>query len=61
MNPFEYLNSINVTKIDIMDDDEKEKGYNSFIINRSLSYFQDTIYFANEINQYPSLDSRMKI
>ena len=60
MNPFEYLNSINVTKIDIMDDDEKEKGYNSFIINRSLSYFQDTIHFANEMNQYPNLDNRLK-
>ena len=42
MNPFEYVNSINYTKKNIMDSPEKEKGYNPFMINRSLSYFNDT-------------------
>ena len=60
MNPFVYLNSINVTKEDIMVDEEAEKGYNAFIINRSLSYFTDTIFLANEMNLYHNLDNRLQ-
>jgi len=50
MNPFEYLNSINYTKQDIMVDDIAEKAYNSFMVNRGLSYFRDTVLIANEMN-----------
>ena len=50
MNPFEYVNSINYTKKDIMIDDIAEKAYNPFMINRSLSYFNDTVAMANEMN-----------
>jgi len=60
MNPFDYLNSINMTKEDIMVDEDAEKGYNSYIINRSLSYFTDTIFLANEMNLYHNLDNRLK-
>lgn len=60
MNPFEYVNSINFTKEDIMIDDIDEKNYNSFVINRSLSYFNDTVLFANEMNRYHQLDNRLQ-
>jgi len=60
MNPFEYVNSINFTKEDIMKDDIDEKNYNSFVINRSLSYFNDTVLFANEMNRYHQLDNRLQ-
>lgn len=60
MNPFEYLNSINYSKKDIMVDDLDEKEYDSFLINRSLSYFSDTVVFANVMNQYHHLDPKMK-
>jgi len=60
MNPFEYVNSINYTKKNIMDSPEKEKGYNPFMINRSLSYFNDTVILANEINKYHHLDGRLQ-
>ena len=59
MNPFEYLNSINNTKKDIMVDDIAEKGYNSFMVNRGLSYFADTVVIANEMNRHHHLDARM--
>tara|TARA_B110000196_G_C20712197_1_gene460188 strand:+ start:138 stop:515 length:378 start_codon:yes stop_codon:yes gene_type:complete len=59
MNPFEYLNSINNTKKDIMIDDIAEKGYNSFMVNRGLSYFADTVVIANEMNRNHHLDARM--
>jgi len=60
MNPFDYLNSINHTKEDIMDDDIKEAAYNAFLINRSLSYFQDTVLLANEMNRYHHLDNKLQ-
>lgn len=60
MNPFEYLNAINMTKQDIMVDDISEKGYNSFIVNRSLSYFNDTVLYANEMNVNHHIDNRLQ-
>ena len=60
MNPFEYLNSINYSKEDIMVDDIAEKAYNPFMTNRSLSYFQDTVFFANEMNRYHHLDKKLQ-
>ena len=60
MNPFEYLNAINSTKKDIMVDDVAEKQYNSFMVNRGLSYFYDTALLANEMNQRHHLDNRLQ-
>ena len=60
MNPFEYLNSINSTKKNIMHDDIMEKEYNAFIINRGLSFFPDTILFANEMNVNHHLDNKLQ-
>ena len=47
MSPFDYLNSINDTKQDLMVDDITEKQYNAFMVNRGLSYFPDTVAVAN--------------
>ena len=60
MNPFEYLNSINHKKDDIMIDDDAEKGYSPFMTNRGLSYFQDTVLLANEMNMNSHLDHRLQ-
>ena len=60
MNPFEYVNAINNTKKDIMIDDLAEKGYNSFMVNRSLSYFKDTVLYANEMNINHNIDNRLQ-
>ena len=49
-NPFEFLNDINYGKKYIMVDDLVEKDYNSFMVNRGLSYFNDKVLRANEIN-----------
>ena len=37
-----------------------EKAYVPFMVNRSMSYFQDTVLFANEMNRFPSLPARMQ-
>ena len=60
MNPFEYVNAINNTKKDIMIDDLAERGYNSFMVNRSLSYFKDTVLYANEMNINHNIDNRLQ-
>ena len=57
---FDYLNSINDTKVDLMVDEETEKPYPPYVINRGLSYFQDTILLANEMNRYPALDKKLQ-
>lgn len=57
LSPFDFLKSINDTKINLISkDNENAKYYNSFVINRSLSYFPDTIYFANEMNKFHQID-----
>ena len=60
MNPFEFVNAINYSKNNIMVDDIVEKQYNAFMVNRSLSYFQDTALIANEMNINHHLDNRLQ-
>jgi len=60
MNPFDYLNSINYSKKDIMVDDVSEKSYNGFMVNRGLSYFHDTVLIANEMNVSHHIDNRLQ-
>ena len=60
MNPFDYVNAINYTKKDIMETPEDESAYNPFMVNRSLSYFSDTVGIANEMNRYHHLEKRLQ-
>jgi hypothetical protein len=60
MNPFDYLTAINHSKKDIMVDDLAEKDYNSWMVNRGLSYFPDTVLLANEMNIRHTIDSRLQ-
>ena len=60
MNPFEYVNAINTGKKDIMIDDLAEKAYVPFTINRSLSYFNDTILAVNEMNKHHHFDKKLQ-
>ena len=60
MNPFDYVNDINHGKKNIMVDDIAEKEYAPFIINRALSFFSDTVLFANEMNMRPNLSKKLQ-
>lgn len=60
MNPFDYINSINHNKQDLMVDQETENAYNSFVVNRSLSYFWDTCLLANEVNIRHHSDKKLQ-
>jgi hypothetical protein len=50
MTPFDFINAINVTKENLFLDPQAEKDYKSFLINRGLSYFPDTVMQANAMN-----------
>ena len=59
MNPFEFVNAVSYTKKDIITD-ENESHYSSFLVNRSLSYFQDSVLLANEMNKYHHIDNKLQ-
>jgi NACalpha-BTF3-like transcription factor len=59
MSLFDFVNSINSGK-DIMDDEAKEKSYTPLLVNRSLSYFNDTVFIVNQINRYPNVDKKLQ-
>lgn len=59
--PFDFLETINSTKVDLMKEDPANiKSYSPFMVNRGLSYFPDTIMFANEMNKSYHLPVEMQ-
>ena len=60
MSPFEFIKAINETKEDVMVDDEDERKYAPFIVNRGLSFFMDTIFQVNELNRNYHLEARLQ-
>jgi hypothetical protein len=58
----EYLNSINLTKENLMDSDDPmwEKKYYPFIINKCIAPFNDTIMLVNEMNMRHHLDTKLQ-
>lgn len=61
-SPFDAINSIcsNDKTDHLKDRPDNQKQYVPFIINRSLSYHEDTVLLVNEMNQRPFLDSQMQ-
>ena len=59
-SPFDFLNSINYSKKNLIEEKEDEKQYVPFIVNRGLGYFQDTVMLANEMNYNCHLDNKIQ-
>jgi len=63
-SPFDYINAISHSKIDLIQDSEDpvraEKEYNAYLVNKGLSYFIDTVLFANEMNSHHHLDAKLQ-
>jgi hypothetical protein len=57
-NPFDYVKSIQKTKVDMIRGKEPEavKGYVPFLTNRALSFYPDSVLIANEMNTKHWLD-----
>ncbi len=58
----DYLNAINYTKEPLMDseDEDWEKKYPSYIVNKCLFPFPDTILLVNEMNRLHHLDKKLQ-
>ena len=57
----DYLYSINQSKKNIMDEDEGAvKSYPSFIVNKALSSFMDSILYSNEMNKSHFIDNKLQ-
>lgn len=59
MNPFDVVSDINFQKKGIINE-HNEKDYKPFIVNRSLSYFRETILYAQEMNTKSHLDNKLQ-
>jgi|TARA_B100002019_G_scaffold101451_1_gene87443 hypothetical protein len=58
----DYLNSINLNKENLMDSDDPawEKNYPAYVVNKCMSHHMDTVLYANEMNRYSFLPSRLQ-
>ena len=60
ISPFDFANSINFTKENLIVDEATEKEYNPFIVNRAMGFAADTVIPANEMNARPHIDNKMQ-
>ena len=61
MSPFDFVKAICETKRDLLQEDpqcEKEYKKTSYIVNKALSYFPDTIMQANAMNMHYDAPAR---
>ena len=60
ITPFDFINAISHTKQNLMELENWESQYKSYVINKGLSFYPDTVIQANEMNSRPHLDKRMQ-
>ena len=74
LSPFDFINSINSGQSgknlmqgctadvsdSLPDPSRADRQYVPFMVNRGLSYFNDTVLFANEMNMHASLPAKMQ-
>mgnify|MGYP003340363840 CR=1 FL=1 len=64
LSPFDFLNTINVSKKNLILESECpdliEKQYNAWMVNRGLSFFEDTVHLANFMNRNHHLDKKLQ-
>jgi hypothetical protein len=56
MTPFDFINAICDNKRNLFEDPTASKDYLPYIVNRGLSYFPDTVMYANEMNRLSFID-----
>jgi len=64
VTPFDFVKSITYNKKNMMkdtDNDElSEQSYVPYVVNKGLSYFVDTLMYANEMNISSFLDHKLQ-
>lgn len=56
---FDLMSAINA-KTYFVWDEEVEKAYQPYMVNKGFGQFKDTVLLANEMNQFPDLDKRLQ-
>ena len=56
----EVIPSILQTKQPFMLTEQDEKSYSPFMVNRALSFYRDTVLWANEMNKHHNLDKKLQ-
>lgn len=56
MTPFDFIKAISYSKENLFEDPQAKKDYITFVVNRGLSYFTDTLFYANEMNRFNDID-----
>lgn len=59
-SPFDFVHAINQSKNSNFEEIGEEKDYVPFVVNKSLSFFHDTVHYANEMNRYSQLPKQMQ-
>ena len=60
LSPFDFANSINYSKENLIIDERTEKEYNPFIVNRAMGFGKDTVIAGNEMNSRPHIDNKLQ-
>ena len=60
MGPFDFIKAINDSKNVMKDNSLAEKDYIPFLVNRGLSFFQDTVIQVNEMNRLHFIDNKLQ-
>ena len=58
--PFDFINSINEKKSYLIESSADEKDYSPWIVNKGLSFHQQTVHFANMVNEHWGLDKKLQ-
>jgi len=59
VNPFDIVTDISLNKKRLIDE-TNQKEYSPFMVNRALSYYIDTIMYANDMNINHHVDKLMQ-
>lgn len=59
-SPFDYVNQILYGNKQLIVDEITEDGYKPFLVNRSLSYHKDCVFYANEMNRLHHLERKLQ-
>lgn len=58
----DYVPAISHSKKHLMDSEDElwEKSYQPYLVNKTFSYYLDTILYSNEMNLHSNIDSKLQ-
>ena len=58
----DYVPALSHRKENLLDSEDElwEKSYQPYLINKTFSYYMDTIMYANEMNRYSMVDNKLQ-